>query len=171
MNELGHPYNINIGTFRAGDWSSSVPARTRLGIRVGHPTAWTSDEAEAHVRSAIDQMIADDPWLREHPPRIRPSGFRAQGYAIDPDHPLVRRIEEAHRDAHGAPPQLVAMGSTTDARYYLNDFDTPALCYGPRTRNIHGVDEAVELSSIVDGAKTLARFLARWYAEPLEVDP
>ena len=32
--------------------------------------------------------------------------------------------------------------------------------------NIHGTDESVELASIVDGARTLARFMAAWYATP-----
>jgi acetylornithine deacetylase len=168
MADVPHPYNVNIGTFHAGDWSSSVPARTRLGVRVGHPTAWSADEAERHVQEAIDRAVQDDPWLRDHPPRIHKSGFRAQGYAIDPDHALVEQIRAAHRDAHGTSPSTVAMGSTTDARYYLNGSDTPALCYGPRARNIHGVDEAVELQSIVDGAKTLTRFLSSWFAGPPE---
>ena len=43
-----HPYNINIGAIRAGDWASSVPAIARLDVRIGHPTAWTPDEAEEH---------------------------------------------------------------------------------------------------------------------------
>jgi acetylornithine deacetylase len=168
MADVPHPYNINIGTFRAGDWSSSVPARTRLGVRVGHPTAWSADEAERRVQEAIDHATEDDPWLQDHAPRIRKAGFRAQGYAINPDHPLVERIRDAHRGAHGTSPSAVAMGSTTDARYYLNGSDTPALCYGPKARNIHGVDEAVELQSIVDGAKTLARFLSSWFTGSAE---
>lgn len=60
------------------------------------------------------------------------------------------------------------MGSTTDARYFLNGYDIPAICYGPVARNIHGTDEAVDLASIVDGARTLARFVAAWYATPGE---
>ena len=51
------------------------------------------------------------------------------------------------------------LASTTDARHYLNELALPALCYGPRVRNIHGVDEAVELASIVAGARTLTRFI------------
>ena len=39
-----------------------------------------------------------------------------------------------------------------------------ALAYGPRARNIHAADEAVELASIVGGARTLARFIARYFA-------
>jgi acetylornithine deacetylase len=55
------------------------------------------------------------------------------------------------------------MGSTTDARYYLNQFGVPAVAYGPRSRNIHGTDEAVELASITSGARALARFIAGFF--------
>ncbi len=159
-----HPYNVNIGAMRAGDWASSVPALARLDVRIGHPTAWTASVALERVSEVIDRAARGDPWLREHPPKVRPSGFRAQGHALDPHHPLARSLADAHEATHGTRPDTYGLGSTTDARYYLNQFDTPALCYGPAARNIHGVDEAVELRSIVDGARTLARFIASWYA-------
>ena len=165
-----HPYNVNVGAMRAGDWASSVPALARLDVRIGHPTAWTAADALKWVTAVIDRAARNDPWLREHPPQIRSSGFRAQGHALDPHHPLVRSLVDAHEAAHGTRPETFGFGSTTDARYYLNQFDTPALCYGPIARNIHGVDEAVELRSIVDGARTLARFIASWYANT-EGDP
>jgi len=166
MRGIAHPYNINVGTFAAGDWPSSVPASASLRMRVGHPTAWTPDEAQERVRTAIEAI--DDPWLRDHPAGIRSSGFRARGYALAGDDPLVERLARAHEGAHGERPDTVAMASTTDARLYLNDFDVPALCYGPEAHDIHGIDESVELSSIVAGAKTLARFIADWYADPPE---
>jgi acetylornithine deacetylase len=168
LNGAQHPYNVNVGTFRAGDWGSSVPARARMTVRVGHPTAWSADEAERRVRAAIDAASADDPWLREHPPAIRPSGFRAEGYALDPGHVLARRVSAAHAEAHGAPADAVGAPSTTDARLYLNHFGAPALCYGPRVQRIHGIDECVELDSIVEGARTLARFIAGWFTDPPE---
>ena len=168
LNGATHPYNVNVGIMRAGDWGSSVPARARMTVRVGHPTAWSTDEAERRVRDAIDAVCADDSWLREHPPVIRPSGFRAEGYALDPGHTLARRVAAAHTEAHGAPAEVVGAPSTTDARLYLNHFDAPALCYGPRVRRIHGIDECVELDSIVDGARTLARFVAGWFTDPPE---
>ncbi len=162
MDGVAHPYNLNVGTFEAGDWPSSVPATATLRLRLGHPTSWTPDEAEARVRKAIDDI--GDPWLRDHPPTIRPSGFKARGYGLADTHPVAERLVRAHERAHGARPHATAMASTTDARLYLNDFDTPAVCYGPTAHDIHGIDECVELRSIVDGAKTLARFVADWYA-------
>ena len=161
---LPRPYNVNVGTVAAGDWPSSVPARARLGVRVGFPRYWTPAEAFDRVRSAVLGAAADDPWLAAHPPSVRPAGFRAEGYLIDEDHPLVRALAAAHERVHGAPPRRVVMGSTTDARYYLNQFGVPAVAYGPRSRNIHGTDEAVELASIISGARALARFIAGFFA-------
>jgi 3-oxoadipate enol-lactonase len=67
----------------------------------------------------------------------------------------------------------MVLGSTTDARYYLNQFGVPAVAYGPRSRNIHGTDEAVELASILvnglaDDHQTWARSVtfACTYAAP-----
>src|SRR5665647_2067723 len=73
-------------------------------------------------------------------PLVRLSGFRAPGYLLADDHPLTRAMVQAHAQAHGVEPRTFAMGSTTDARIYLNYFDVPALCYGPAASNIHGID-------------------------------
>jgi acetylornithine deacetylase len=62
---------------------------------------------------------------------------------------------------HGDTCRTYVLGSTTDARYYVNCLDVPAVCYGPVARRIHGVNEGVEVASIVAGAKTLAVFLAQ----------
>ena len=165
FDQLPRPYNVNVGTIAAGDWPSSVPARARLGVRVGFPRRWTPAEAFDRVRAAVLGAAADDPWLASHPPSVRPAGFRAEGYLIDSDHPLVTALATAHAQVHGAPPRRMVLGSTTDARYYLNQFGVPAVAYGPRSRNIHGTDEAVELASIVSGARALARFIAAFFAE------
>lgn len=155
---------VNVGTFHAGDWLSSVPGQAVLGVRVGFPPGWTPDEALALVADAVAVAAAADPWLAEHPPQVRAAGFRAEGYRLDGAHPLAAAVASAHEAAHGEPPRQFVLGSTTDARIYINQFGVPALAYGPRTRNIHATDEAVELDSIVAGARTLARFLATYYA-------
>jgi len=161
---IARPYNVNVGTVAAGDWASSVPGRATLGVRVGFPRAWAPDEAFKRVSAAVLEAAADDPWLAAKPPVIRPAGFRAEGHLLPAGHWLAAAIARAHRSATGADPQRAPIGATTDARYYLNQFGIPALCYGPRARNIHANDEAVELASIVTGAKALARFMASFYA-------
>jgi acetylornithine deacetylase len=156
------PYAVNLGRFEAGDWPSSVPSVARIEVRVGYPLGWTPYQAEALVREHLQRAVRTDPWLAEHPPVVRASGFRAEGYDLPASHPLARRMAAAHRHAHGADPAATVLASTTDARIYINRYGIPAICYGPTTQRIHGIDEAVDLRSIVDGARTLARFLLDW---------
>jgi acetylornithine deacetylase len=163
--DAGEPeprHHANVGVVRAGDWPSTQPGAGRLGIRIGFPAALTPDAAETRVRAAIAAAAAADPWLTAHPPRVRLSGFRAEGYALPPDSGLTAALAAAHAEAHGAPPALVGTTGTTDARFYLNQAGVPALCYGPRVEGMHGVDERVELASVVAGARTLTRFMAAW---------
>jgi acetylornithine deacetylase len=162
LRDATHPYNLNVGTFRAGDWPSSVPGIARLGVRLAYPRGWTPDQAERRLRATVESAAAADPWLAEHPPAVSCTGFRAEGYALPTDDPLAMAVSEAHEQAHGTRPVAVALASTTDARFYRNQYGVPCLCYGPRVRNIHGIDESVELASIVDGARTLARVVAGW---------
>ena len=154
----GEPYNLNLGTIAAGNWNSTAPATTTVGLRIGYPTAWTPERAEQEVRAEITRTVEADPAFPTQP-TVRLTGFRAAGYEIDPNLPLVRDLAAAHTDAHGAEPMLYTLGSTTDARTYLNAFGVPAVCYGAVAHNMHGVDESVELQSIIDAAKTVARFL------------
>lgn len=159
-----HPYAVNVGRIEAGDWTSSVPSVARLSVRVGFPMGWTPDDAQALVQRHLAGVVASDPWLSTHPPVVRRTGFQAEGYDQPADTPLVAALRAAHRDAHGEDPALTVMATTTDARIYRNRVGIPAVCFGPRTRDIHGIDEAVELASIVDGARTLGRFLVAWGA-------
>jgi acetylornithine deacetylase len=131
---------------------------------VGFPRGWTADEAFGRVEAAVQRAAAGDAWLADHPPRLRQTGFRAEGYLLAGDHPLANAMADAHASAHGGPPERMVIGSTTDARFYLNRFGVPALAYGPAARNIHATGEAVELASIVRGAQTLARFIAAFFA-------
>jgi acetylornithine deacetylase len=163
-------FALNIGRVWGGDWGSTVPAVARFEVRVGFPLGWTADEAEARVRACLAEASNRSPWLRANPPSVRASGFRAEGYGLAADAPLAVMLGAAHRAAHGADPRPSHLPSTTDARIYLNRFDTPAICYGPRAVDIHGINEAVELASIVDGSRTLARFLTAWYNQPTRTE-
>jgi len=157
FSDLSQPYNVNVGLVRAGDWRSSVASVVTLGVRFGHPTKWTPEQAIEEIKSAVVAAIPNESGLLV---TFTSTGFRAQGYLLDEDSPLIGAVGDAHAATHGSRPGTHVGGSTTDARFYLNQANVPALCYGPVARNIHGVDESVELSSIVKGAQTLAHFIA-----------
>ncbi len=157
-------YNVNLGRVHSGDWTSSSPALAVLGVRVGYPRDWTPEKAEKEVRSLVEQTAAADPDFPAQP-RVECSGLRARGYLLETESRLVQDLSAAHLDAHGVLPDTFSLGSTTDARTYLNDFGIPAVCFGAVTQNMHGIDESVELRSIIDAARTLARFLLMRFSD------
>jgi acetylornithine deacetylase len=40
--------------------------------------------------------------------------------------------------------------------------DQPAVCFGPRGEEIHGIDERVSLRSVVESAQVLGLFVRDW---------
>ncbi len=157
-------FAVNIGTIHGGDWPSSVPSVLSLGVRMGFPSAWSVGEAEQQLRDAVDAACANNPWLKHHPPVIRQAGLRAAGYRVGETDPFVQAFVATHTVTHGSPPGVVYPAWTTDARFYVNLMGCPAICYGPRSKNLHGANEGVELASVIEGARTLARFIAEWPA-------
>ncbi len=157
------PYVVSVGTLSAGDWISTVPSEARIGVRIGFPRAWTAEQAEQRLRYAVACHAARSPFAVQ--PVVSFTGFRARGYLLDDGNALIRDLSEAHRSAHGRAAESFMLGSTTDARIYLNEFGIPAVCYGATAHAIHGVDESVELDSIVAAARTLARFILARFTE------
>jgi len=159
-----NPYNLNLGLVRGGDWISTVPSSANFGVRVGFPRAWSASRAEEELRRVVAAFASLEGFLI--PPRVTLTGFRAEGYLLDENSLLVRDLSAAHRAAHGVEPARFTLGSTTDARAYLNGFGIPAVCYGASAFNMHGVDESVDLQSIVDAARTVGRFLLARFGSP-----
>lgn len=166
MSPEDNPYNVNLGTVHSGDWTSTAPASAVFSVRVGFPREWSPDRAEAEIRSLISSTATGDPDFPRQP-RVELSGLRAQGYLLDFDSALVRDLRAAHLDAHGELPVNFSLGSTTDARTYLNSFGVPAVCFGAIAHDMHGIDESVELESIVAAARTLSRFLLVRFGQPV----
>jgi acetylornithine deacetylase len=159
---IAHPYNVNVGVVQLGEWPSSVPAVAELEVRVGHPDDVSVAQVVADIRAVVAETLsaAGSPYFD-----VIPHGFKAQGYHLAAEHPLVRQVAQAHASVHGVEISTEVLGSTTDARYYVNQLDVPALCFGPVVKNMHGSNECVELASIEAGAATLARFLLDYFAE------
>ena len=155
----GVRHHVNLGRLTAGDWPSSVPSLATGTLRLGFPSTMRVCDVEAEVLRVVDECARRDDWLREHPPRVRFPGLRAEPHALGARHPLARAVAAAHRATHGRPPKHIYGWATSDARFYINQAHVPALCYGPRAVNVHGVDEAVDLGSVVAGARTYARLI------------
>lgn len=156
-----HPINLNPGVISGGDWASTVAAACTLSCRLGLYPGERPQDARARVEAAIAAAARDHPYLAAHPPVVRYDGFACEGSVVSEREPVVRELAAAYERVRGTPPALRATTATTDARHFIRH-GIPAICYGPRAEEIHGIDERVSLSSMLEVARVLASFVLSW---------
>ena len=156
-----HPINLNPGVISGGDWPSTVAATCTLSCRIGLYPGQEPEEARAGIEAAVAEAVAASPRLAENPPRVRYDGFSCEGSVIGVNEPLVRSLSGAYARLHGGRPPALATTATTDARHFVR-MGIPAVCFGPRGEEIHGIDERVSLRSVVESAQVLGLFVRDW---------
>ena len=139
------------------------PAR-RLASASASRAAGRRTRRKQAVRGVVAEFAARIGAAHSAARHARPASGRAAIFSTATSR-LARDLAAAHRQEHRTDPAVFMLPSTTDARTYLNDFGVPALCFGAVAHDMHGIDESVELQSIVDAARTLARFLLNRFGE------
>jgi acetylornithine deacetylase len=157
-----HPINVNCGTIEGGEWNSSVPTRTRLGMRVGVMPGQSCREVAREIEQLVATAIAEDPRLKGAKARVEFKGFMADGAIFPPEQAISRVLVSAHREITGEDLAHQATTALTDARFYKLYQDTQATCYGPEAESVHGIDESVSLSSMHETTSVLATLIADW---------
>lgn len=157
-----HPINLNIGRIEGGDWNSSVPAWCKLGCRISFYPGTSAAEAAREIEGVVTAFARADPFLANNPPRVTFDGFLAEGYELAEGSDAERVLGDAHRTATGRELESFMTAGYIDTRVYALYDRVPALCYGPTSRNIHGFDECVSLSSLKRITATMALFVAEW---------
>jgi acetylornithine deacetylase len=157
-----HPARFNLGRIEGGEWPSSVPTACTMDMRIGFFPGQSPDSVLAAVQSAVQSACADDPSLKGIKVVVENHGFKAEGFALDPNEPVIRLLADSHRAVCHTEAKQVAMTCTTDARFFTLYGDTPATCYGPEASRIHGIDESVSLDSLRDVTRVLTLFIAGW---------
>jgi acetylornithine deacetylase len=156
-----HPINLNIGVVRGGDWPSTVAAECTLSCRLalfpGQPVDWL----QARVEAAVAAAASAHPFLAAHPPRVRYDGFACAGSVLDSEHPLVSTLSGSYATLEGTLPVPVSTTATTDARLFIQQ-GIPTVCFGALAENAHGVDERVNIPSMITAAQVLAVFVRDW---------
>lgn len=157
-----HPLNLNIGIFRAGDWPSTVPAEAEIHGRLSFYPGTGFSETAARIEATIAAAAANDAWSREFPPQVSFYGFRSEGHVISTEHATLKALAACHRDLTGTTPEQYVSTCTTDLRAFHHFGRARGSCYGPVAESIHGIDERVNIDSIMQTAKVYALFLAEW---------
>ena len=157
-----HPINLNVGRIEGGDWGSSVPAWCRLQCRIAIYPGTAAADAAREIEDAIRTFSRRDTFLANNPPRVTFNGFFAEGYVLQPGSEAERVLADAHEAAIGRPLETAMTAGYLDTRVHALYDRVPALCYGAISRNIHGYDECVSLSSVQRTTAAMALFVAEW---------
>ncbi|WP_137389466.1 ArgE/DapE family deacylase [Rhodoligotrophos defluvii] len=163
-----HPINLNIGKIEGGDWASSVPCWCRIDCRIAIYPGVDAASAAREISERVAEFARRDPFLSNMPPKVTFNGFHTEGYVLEPGSAAERVLAEAHEAATGQPLGTLVTPAYLDTRVYALYDQIPALCYGPVSRNIHGFDECVSISSVKRITTAMALFIAEWCGtEPL----
>ena len=157
-----HPANFNVGKIHGGDWASSVPAWCTFDMRVGVLPSMSLQQARKEVEDCVRNAAAHDPFLGNSPPSVLWEGFQAEPFVLAGHNRVREVLDTAHRTVFGAALQDEVSTATADNRFFGLYAGIPALVYGPKSKDIHGFDECVELESVRRITQSTALFLADW---------
>jgi acetylornithine deacetylase len=149
--------------FNAGTFPSAVPDTAVLRGSLGVMPQEVVADVERQVCTQIEQVVASDPWLRDHPPSVEFKRVGADGAEIPTDHPIVQTLAGGYRCILGAEPLLSGRTGGADTRYLIKYGQTPTVIFGPgRTSEMHALDEFVPISNLIRATKVLALTIADW---------
>ena len=126
-----------------------MPAWCTFDARIALYPGTRPADAMAEIESCIADAARRDPYLANQPPEVEFNGFAAEGYVLQEGSAAEATLAAVHRAVTGGEDLSgYVMPAYLDARVFALYAGMPALVYGPRSRNIHGFDEAVELDSV-----------------------
>jgi acetylornithine deacetylase len=157
-----HPIGLNVGTIRGGDWPSTVPGECTIGFRIALYPGMDVRELQHRIETIVAEAAAANGTSDAPAPEVLYRGFRAPGYEVAIDDPLVTTLSQAYARQQGAAPALVATTGTTDARIFGLAAGIPSVCFGPYAEQAHGVGERVYLPSVTQTAQVLGLFIRDW---------
>ncbi|HLW48918.1 MAG TPA: ArgE/DapE family deacylase [bacterium] len=157
----GRACHLSVGSVRSGDWPSTVAGWAEIEARAGYLPGETRDDVRAEIERTCRAAVADDPWMRDHPPVIEWFGWDAEPWQEDQRDPFITTLQEAGRAVLGHSIETFSRTSGVDSRF-PHYFGFPGVCFGHRGDNNHGVDEWTDLESVIQSTKVLARMIMDW---------
>lgn len=150
-------YPIEIGTIRAGDWVSTVPASLvaegRLGVALGESMA----DARLELERAVAEACRTDEWLRDNPVGVEWWGGQFAAGSIGDDTTICERLRQQHAAVTGVEPAMWGAPYGSDLRLLTGLGGIPTVQYGPGdVAQAHGPNESVPLAEVMTAARVLA---------------
>jgi acetylornithine deacetylase len=157
----GRSCNLNIGTFRAGDWPSTVAGWAELEARISYLPGETEEGITEEIKQVVEGVAAKDKWLKENPPQVEWFGWRAPPWVQDHKIPLIQQFRQTASAVLSSSPEIAASTAGLDTRFGPF-FGVPSFVFGPAAGLLHSSNEYVEMDSVIKTIKVLAAFIVDW---------
>jgi acetylornithine deacetylase len=168
--DVERPINVNVGKIQGGDWASSVPAWCTMDVRIAIYPGVDPNDAAREIETCLLEAAKENSFLADHPPEVEYNGFFARGYILEEGSDAEATLARAHAASFGAELESFVTAGYLDGRVFVLYDDCPALVYGPASRNIHGFDECVKISSVEHITRSIALYIAEWCGlEPIDI--
>jgi acetylornithine deacetylase len=152
-----------IGAFHSGNFPSSFPATCLLK---GSMATVPGEDHEGVKRSLVEHIAratAEDPWMRDHPPKVRFVGYDARASEIPRDHPIVQLVCKNYKEVSGRDAEISGRQGAADTRFLNLYANTPTVIFGPgSTAVMHSDDEYVDLEDYQTAIKVMALCICDW---------
>jgi len=155
---------ININTIRGGEQFSSVPDRCEVTGSMLFNPGQTSEDVIEEVEQAIDGVVENDIWLKEHPPDVEIpwSGFVKEPVDVPVDHDGCQSLKHSFHEATGKDLDITSSPFVCDGNFWYED-GQDVVVFGPGSiDNAHGPNEYVGVDEVIDASKTMAAMMVDW---------
>jgi acetylornithine deacetylase len=159
--QIGRPCNLCVGKIIAGDWPTMVPGSAVLEGRIGFVPGETGPQVMGELEKAVADSVSEDEWCQKHPPQIEWFGINSDPWTEPEESLLVKRIIGESQKILGHKPEIGGFTGVLDTRFGPF-FDTPTVSFGPKGGNPHGVDEYLNIPSLLAVTKILALLITDW---------
>jgi len=153
--------NMNIAPagvckISGGIWPSSTPEKIVLEGSLECLPEEDIREVRERFRDYLLHVSKMDPWLRVNPPKIEWFGLWFESCMTDVNHPIIDLIKKYCSRITGVVPKLKG-GGGSDLRCLVKYANTPSVIFGGGFGgNAHGVDEYLDIESLINSTKILA---------------
>jgi len=160
-NDKGIP--VRIAKVRAGEeYKWGTPEECWLEVMFAPWPGISEEQFKSHFLGYINELIDNDPVLKNNPPIIESVSRYKLGLDIDINHPLVKTSEKAYYAALNKEATVSGALFACDAYMFSLYADTPGIILGPGGKNAHACDEYVNKKDLIDLVKIISFTILDW---------
>jgi acetylornithine deacetylase len=154
---------VTLGMFNGGQFTSSVPETCVMEGCIEYVPDEKSKDVKAMFEKAVMQICNEDPWMKEHPPKIEWFGLSYEPAETDRDHPLVVTAAHCFKQMLDKNPTINGFEAGTDMRLLSNNYGVPGIMFGPGDIMMaHAPNEYVEIGKLINNAKVMLMLIIQW---------